>query len=159
MVLRIVEETVRSITPHVLGTDAVEEFPEADPQASVEFFSEWLGKGIPEFRIITNIAFLALNAYSLARKGRLFPRLDRGTQANLLERLYKAKGILANQFLYFLASPAVSSYYSRIDVQKLLGFDIDGLKEESERRLVTRDGGPLPPRDSAVESSSGEGEG
>ena len=156
--LRIVKDTVRSITPHVLGVDAVEEFPEADPQASVDFMNGWLEKGIPEFRIVTNIAFLGLNLYSFIRKGRLFPRLDNSKQAELLERLYNAKGGLAHQFLYFLANPAVSSYYSRIDVQRLLGFDIDSLKEESERRLVTREGGPLPPRDTAAESPAGEGE-
>ncbi|MBK5093986.1 MAG: hypothetical protein JJE48_10800 [Actinobacteria bacterium] len=156
--LRIVEETVRSITPHVLGVDAVEELPEADPQASVDFLSGWLEKGIPEFQIVTNTAFLALNLYSFIKKGRLFPQLDNSKQAELLERLYDAKGVLAHQFLYFLANPAVSSYYSRIDVQKMLGFDIDTLKEESERRLVTREGGPLPPRDTAAESPADEGE-
>ena len=156
--LRIVEDTVRSITPHILGVGAVEELPEADPQASVDFMNGWLEKGIPEFRILTNIAFLTLNLYSLIKKGRLFPRLDQGAQAELMENLYEAKGMLAYQLLYFISSPAMSSYYSRIDVQKLLGFDIAALKEESERRLVTRDGGPLPPRDSAAESSSGEGE-
>jgi len=157
-VLRIVEDTVRSITPHILGVGAVDELPEADPQASVDFMSGWLEKGIPEFLIVTNMAFLALNLYSLIKKGRLFPRLDQGAQAELLENIYEAKGMLAYQLLYFISNPAVSSYYSRIDVQKLLGFDIAALKEESERRLVTRDGGPLPPRDSAAESTPGEGE-
>ena len=156
--LRIVEETVKAITPHILGVDAVEEFPEADPQASVDFLSGWFEKGIPEFRILTNIAFLVLNLYSLFRKRRLFPQLDQSAQAELLKSLYKAKGILAYELVYLLSNPAVSYYYSRIDVQKILGFDIDGLKEESERRLVTRDGGPLPPRNSAAESSSSEGE-
>jgi hypothetical protein len=157
-VLRIVEDTVRSITPHILGVGAVEELPEADPQASVDFMNGWLEKGIPEFRILTNIAFLTLNLYSLIKKGRLFPRLDQGAQAELMENLYEAKGMLAYQLLYFISNPVVSSYYSRIDVQKLLGFDIAALKEESERRLVTREGGPLPPRDSAAESTSGESE-
>jgi len=156
-VLRIVEETVRSITPHVLGLDVVEELPDADPQASVDFLSEWLEQGISEFRILTNTAFLTLNLYSLIKKGRLFPQLDHSAQAELLERLYRAKGMLAYEFLYILSNPAVSSYYSRTDVQKLLGFDIAALKEESERRLVTRDSGPLPPRDTTTESSSGEG--
>ena len=156
--LRIVEDTVRSITPHILGVGAVDELPEADPQASVDFMSGWLEKGIPEFLIVTNMAFLALNLYSLIKKGRLFPRLDQGAQAELLENIYEAKGMLAYQLLYFISNPAVSSYYSRIDVQKLLGFDIAALKEESERRLVTREGGPLPPRDSAAESTSGESE-
>ena len=156
--LRIVEDTVRSITPHILGVGAVEGLPTADPEDSVEFLSGWLEKGIPEFRILTNIAFLTLNLYSLVKKGRTFPRLDHGTQAEFLERLYEGKGTLAFLFLYFLSSPALGSYYSRIDVQRLLGFDIEGLKEESERRLVTREGGSLPPRDSAAESTSGEGE-
>ena len=155
--LRIVEDTVRSITPHILGVDAVEELPQADPEDSVEFVSEWLKVGIPEFRILTNIAFLTLNLYSLVRKGRPFPSLDHGTQAELFERLYKRKGMLSYQFLYFLAVPAMGSYCSRIDVQKLLGFDIEGLKEESEKRLVTRDGSSLPPKGSAEESSSAGG--
>jgi len=157
-VLRIVEDTVRSITPHILGVGEVDELPDADPQASVDFMVEWLEKGIPEFLLVTDIAFLAINLYSLIKKGRLFPRLDQGAQAELLENLYEAKGMLSYQLLYFIATPVVSSYYSRIDVQKLLGFDIAALKEESERRLVTRDGGSLPPRDSATESTPGEGE-
>lgn len=154
--LRIVEDTVRAITPHVLGVDAVKEMPEADPQASVDFLNDWLEKGISEYRIMTSVAFLALNAYSLLRKGRLFPGLDHDAQADLLERLYKAKGIIAYQFLYLLANPAVSSYYSRMDVQRLLGFDIAALKEESNKRLVTREGGPLPPKSPATDEPTGQ---
>ena len=153
--LRIVEETVEAITPHVLGCDYFEELPDPDPRASAEFLERWTDRGIPEFGAVSTLAFLALNAYSFLRTGRLFPRLDRDSQARLLERLYRAKGMLAYQFLYFLSTPAVNAYYSRIDVQLLLGFDIAALKEESERRLVTRDGGPLPPRD-AASAPSGE---
>jgi len=149
-VLRIVEETVEAITPHVLGCDAFEELPDPDPRASVEFLNRWTDRGIPEFRAVATLAFLALNVYSFLRTGRLFPRLDPDSQAHLLVRLYRAKGMLAYQFLYFLSTPAVNAYYSRIDVQLLLGFDVAALKEESERRLVTRDGGPLPPRDAAA---------
>ena len=160
--LRIVEETVKAVTPHVLGIGAVEEFPDADPQASVDFLGDWHEKGIPEFRVVSTIAFLLLNLCSLVVKARLFPRLDYDSQAALFGRLCESKNRLADRFLYFLAMPAVSAYYARIDVQALLGFDIPALKEESERRLVTRDGGPLPPRDAAPHEGGefpGEGEG
>jgi hypothetical protein len=150
--LRIVEETVRAVTPHVLGVEAVEELPDADPQASVDFLRDWIEAGIPEFGALTTFAFLALNAYSLVREGRLFPSLGFDSQARLMKRLHRAKGALAYQFLYFLGSPAVSAYYSRVDVQVRLGFDIPALKEESERRIVTRSGGPLPPRDAAIQA-------
>jgi len=90
--LQIVDETVRAITPHVLGVDAVGELPGPDLQASVDFLADWHQKGIPEFRVVSNLAFLTLNLYSLARKGRLFPRLDYSSQAALLERLYRARG-------------------------------------------------------------------
>jgi NAD-dependent DNA ligase len=152
-VLGIVEETIRAITPHVLGLDAVEELPEADPQATVDYINDWFEKGIPEYRLLTNFAFLQLNLYSLIRKGRLFPRLDYQSQARLMESLAKAKGVLVNEFLYLIGIPAVNSYYSRVDVQKLLGFDIVALKEESELRSVTRNGGPLPPKDAPAEAS------
>src|SRR5450756_2031313 len=69
--LQIVEETVRAITPHVLGVDAVGELPGADLQASVDFLADWHEKGIPEFRVVSNLAFLTLNLYSLVRKARL----------------------------------------------------------------------------------------
>jgi hypothetical protein len=156
--LRIVEETVRAVTPHVLGVDAFDDLPEADPQGSVDFLAGWLEKGIPEFGIISAAAFLALNLYSLFMKGRLFPRLDYPSQSRLLDRLFRAKGIIPYQLSYFLASPAVSAYYSRVDVQQVLGFDIPALKEESERRVVTRTGAPLPPRDTPPEIAREEGE-
>lgn len=156
--LRIVEETVKAVTPHILGIEAVEGMPEPDPRASVDFMNEWLAKSIPEFGILNTIVFLALNLYSLVRKWHTFPRLEHGTQADLMEGLYKAKGIVPLEFLTLLASPAITSYYSRVDVQELLGFDVTALREEARQREVTRDGGPLPPRDTAAGSENATGE-
>jgi hypothetical protein len=156
--LRIVRETVMAVTPHVLGVEAVDGLPSADPRASVDFLEDWLDKGIPEFRVISTAAFLALSLYSIIKRGHTFPRLDHSRQAELLERLYRAKGMLAYQFLYFLATPAVNAYYSRVDVQKVLGFDIPALKQEAEMRLVTRDGGPLQPREAPSTPGSNGGE-
>jgi hypothetical protein len=158
MVLRIVEETLKAVTPHILGVDPVDEFPSADPQASVDFLNDWFEMGIPEFRTATISCFLALNLYSLLRKGHLFPQLDSSVQAELLESLYGARGLPAYAFFYLLETPVLSAYYSRADVQRRLGFDVVALKEESEQRQVTRSG-ELPPKDGADDKSSAEGEG
>jgi hypothetical protein len=154
VLLRIVEETLRATTPHVLGVDAVAEMPEPDPQVSVDFLNDWVEKGIPEFRAVTNLMFLGLNLYALLRKGHLFPRLGARAQADLIQRLFKVRGPVGYVFFYLLATPVVSAYYSRVDVQKLLGFDIAALQEESELRQVSRTG-DLPPRDVIPDDSRG----
>jgi len=154
--LRIVEESIRAVTPHVLGVDAEMELPEADPQQSVDFMREWTDVGIPEFGAVTSLAFLLLNVYSLVRKRRMFHRLDREAQAELMHRLFRAKGVPMFALLYFIANPAVSAYYSRVDVQVALGFDIPALIEESRSRLVTRDGPPPPPRDIGQNAPEGK---
>lgn len=148
--LRIVEETVKAVTPLMLGVETVEGMPAPDPGDTIAFLNDWLEKSIPEFGTLNTVVYLALNLYSLVRKGHTFPRLEYGKQADLMEELYKAKGVIALEFMMLLATPAVTSYYSRVDVQELLGFDITALREEAKQREVTRDGGPLPPRDAAA---------
>ena len=157
--LNIVMESAKAITPHILGVDAVDELPEADPRASVEVLEEWRESGIPEFHMITTLAVIVLNLYSLVRRGHLFPRLDFGSQAALLERLFDSKSRLVGRLLFFLATPVVTAYYSRVDVQVLLGFDIPALEEESERRRVTRNGGPLPEKNTAPGEAGPSSEG
>lgn len=154
--LRIVEDTVRAITPHILGTFAVPELPEPDPQASVDLLQEWLDKGLPEFGTVTTFALLALNLYSLANHALTFPKLNYRAQAALMERLFKRKGMMAYGFSYIVSLPVVGAYYARIDVQKMLGFDTEALKEESEKRVATRTGS-LPEKEPAGElTESGE---
>jgi hypothetical protein len=144
--LRIVEETVRAVTPHILGVEGAEGMPEPDPENAVAFLEEWLQKSIPEYGLLNNAVFLAFNLYSLVRKGHTFPRLEHTAQADLMESLYRMKGLVPYEFLLLLSTPSVTSYYTRIDVQELLGFDITGLREEAKMREVTREGGPLPPK-------------
>jgi hypothetical protein len=154
--LRIVEETLKAITPYIISADSVEELPEAEPQASVDFLNEWVEMGIPEFRSVATLMFLGLNLYSLLRKGHLFPRLDGGARADLIQSIFKAKGLVGYVLFYLLATPVVSAYYSRADVQKLLGFDIVELKEEAEKRQVSRTA-ELPPKGATPDESAGEG--
>jgi hypothetical protein len=156
--LRIVEETVRSVTPHVLGIEGVEGMPPSDPEDAVSFLGEWLDRSIPEYGTLNTAVFLLLNLYSLVRKGRTFPRLDTEAQARLMEGIFKTRGLIALEFQLLLSTPAVSSYYARVDVQEALGFDITALREEAKEREVTRDGGPLPPKEDAAASETGAGE-
>jgi len=138
MVLRIIEDTVRAMTPHVLGTNTFPDLPVPDPEASVELLRDWLEKGIPEFGTVTTAALLALNLYSLVNNGRTLPDCNFRAQASLLERLFKRKGSLTYGFFYIVSMPIVGAYYARDDVQKTLGFDVVALKEEAERRVVSR---------------------
>jgi hypothetical protein len=156
--LRIIEETVRAVTPHVLGVEGVEGMPEPNPEDAVAFLDEWLQKSVPEYGLLNNAVFLAFNLYSLVRKGHTFPRLEAKVQADLMESLYRMKGLIPFEFLLLLSTPSVTSYYTRIDVQELLGFDITGLREEARKREVTRDGGPLPPKETATGSENAPGE-
>ncbi len=156
--LRIVEESVKAVTPHLLGTGAVDWLPDADPQDSLDFLRDWSRSGIDEFTLVTTVAFLALNAYSLLKTGRLFPSLGFEDREHLMKGLFRLKGALGFLLGYFLGSPAINAYYSRVDVQVALGFDIPALKEEAERRQVTRGGEPLGPRESDDERPGG-GEG
>ena len=156
--LRIVEDTLRAITPHVIGAEAVEDLPEADPQASVDFLKEWVEMGMREFGSVATLMFLCLNLYALLRKGHLYPRLDADAQADVMQSLFKVRGLVGYAFFYLLATPVVSAYYSRADVQKVLGFDIEALKEESDKRQVSRTG-ELPPKEATPGASTGKGAG
>lgn len=144
--LRVVEKSVLAITPHVVGSSFVAEFPEPDPQESLDFLHQSVEAGMPEFSVLTSIAFLALNLFSLVTRRRLFPALSFGDQAAVVNRLFRSGGLVSYPLVYFLSFPAVSAYYSRVDVNVLLGFDIPALKEESEKRSVARNGPPLPER-------------
>jgi hypothetical protein len=126
------------MTIHVLGTNTFPDLPVPDPEASVELLREWLEKGIPEFGAVTTAALLALNLYSLANNGRTLPDCNFRAQASLLERLFKRKGSIMYGFFYIVSMPIVGAYYARDDVQKTLGFDVVALKEEAERRVVSR---------------------
>ncbi len=152
---RLVEETVRSITPHVIPVEADEDWPAADPEESVRFLDDWTARGIPEFSALTAVVFYAFNLYALLATGRTFPRLGFEEQARLMDRLYRMKGPLAFLFLYFLTGPTKNAYFSRVDVQVLLGFDVPSLLEEARLRRVSRSGAALPERQKA---QGGEGE-
>lgn len=152
---RIVKETLRAVTPHVIPAEPGDGWPEADPAEAVEFLDEWFEKGIPEFSTLTTAAFCLLNVCSLVFAGRTFPRLGFDRQAVLMRRLYRLKGPLAFLFLYFLTAPVVNSYFSRVDVQVKLGFDIPSLLEESRLRRVTRGNTALPGKDPAAPAGNG----
>ncbi len=154
--MRIVEESVRAVTPHVLGTGAIEDLPEAVPRDSTDLLSDWFESSIPEFQAATTLAFLSLNLYCLMRKGRTFPRLDHGAQAAVMGRVFGMKSAIAFLFVYLLSTPAVTAYYSREDVQAVLGFDIAALKEEAGKRVVTRRGELDQPSEPDAETSPGE---
>jgi hypothetical protein len=156
--LRIVSETVRAVTPHILGVEGVEGMPAPDTEDAVTFLDDWLQKSIPEYGLLNNAVFLAFNLYSLIRKAHTFPRLNQRAQADLMESLYRMKGLIPSEFLLLLSTPSITSYYTRIDVQELLGFDITALREEARKREVTRDGGPLPPKETAAGSENSPGE-
>jgi len=146
--LKIIEKSIEAVTPHVLGLEAVGNFPEADCRDSIAFQEELFETGVLEFRAATMFAFLALNLFSLLKKGRTFPRLEASAQSEIIERVFSSgsKKILGVAQLLSLA--AATAYYSREDVQKLLGFDVAALKEETELRHVSRYGKPLPPKGS-----------
>lgn len=154
--LRVVEKSVRAITPHVLGTGAIEGFPEAVPRDSTDLLDDWFESSIPEFQALTTLAFLALNLYCLIWKGRTFPRLDHVAQAGITDRVFGMKSVIAFPFVYLLSTPAVTAYYSREDVQAVLGFDIGALKEEAAKRVVTRRGELGQPSELDAETSPGE---
>jgi hypothetical protein len=105
---------------------------------------------------VATLMFLCLNLYALLRKGHLYPRLDENAQAEVMQSLFKVGGLVGYVFFYLLATPVVSAYYSRADVQKVLGFDIEALKEESEKRQVSRTG-DLPAKEDAPGVSPPEG--
>ncbi|MBM3958143.1 MAG: hypothetical protein FJ313_08850 [Gemmatimonadetes bacterium] len=157
--LRIVKETVAAVTPHVLGTGALEGLPEADPAASVEVLGRWGERGIPEFQALTALAVLALNLYALVKRGRLFHRLGFESRAALVERLCTSGSRFAGRLLFFIATPVVTAYFSRVDVQVALGFDIPSLREEAVLRRVTRNGDLQPQGESPGECSGSTGGG
>jgi hypothetical protein len=148
-----IEQTLRSLTPHVIGVDPTLGLPQPNPADSVAFMYEWFEKGIPEYRLLTSAALFLLNLYSLLGTGRGFSRLGYRKQAELLEPLLKSRGLIPFLALFALSSPAVNAYYSRTDVQKALGFDVEALKAEANLRAVTRSSEPLPSRDTIPEPS------
>jgi len=148
--LRIVEETIEAATPHFLGVDALGGLPEPDPGRSVEYLRIVCEKGIADISLVMSLMFVLLNLYTLLLKRHTFPHLDYDTQSDLMERLFDVNiGVLKGLF-QIMSTPIVMAYYCRADVQKALGFDIVALKEESNLRRVTREGGPLPPKTGAA---------
>lgn len=143
---RIVDETIEALTPHVLGVDELEGFPPAKPADTLDFTRSLREKIFPELRLFGTLLYLVFNLYSMLVKGHTFPRLGYQEQSELVEPVLSSRNKIIAIVVRLLSYPYFSAYYSRPDVQKMLGFDIVALKEESKLRSVSREGGPLPPK-------------
>lgn len=139
MLQRLVDETVKELTPYILGIEGREGLPRPDPDDTLEFTRTLRSRIFPEIHILGKSVYLLFNLYALFRTGRLFPYLDRDGQSALLEGLFNSGNRLVLSLLNLLTFPFFAAYYSRPDVQKLLGFDIVALKEESRLREVSRE--------------------
>jgi hypothetical protein len=131
-----IEKRLRTLVPVFI--QPVEGLPPVDPDQVVSFVDEYLGTGMPEFRPLYYTFILVLDGLCLLRRGRPLARLAPGQTVDFLESVYASRlsGLRAVPSL--LGMPIFMAHYERDDIQPLLGFDTEGLRQEAAQRGVER---------------------
>ncbi len=134
-----VEKRLRAMVPVFI--QPVEGLPPVDPGQVVSFVDEYLGAGLPEIRPVYYALILALDGLCLLRRGRSLARLARlapDRASGFLESVYDSRLAALRAVPSLLGMPIYMAHYGRDDIQPLLGFDVDALRQEAAQREVAR---------------------
>lgn len=112
--------------------------PPPDPDGVVAFLDEYLGKGLPELRPLYYFMILALHGICVLLKGRSLARLGEEEALDFIETLYSSRLAALRAVPLLIGLPLYMAHYSRDDIQPLLGFPVQELREEAARREVKR---------------------
>ncbi len=114
------------------------DLPPPDAGEIVAFLDEYLGKGLPEFRALYYLMAFSLYGICLLRKGRPLAKLQEEEAVDFIESLYSSRFAALRAVPLLLGLPLYMAHYSRDDIQPLLGFPAQELREEAAKREVRR---------------------
>ncbi len=135
--LNMARNALMKIVPAMVGCEE-----ELSPQELEEIIGEielFLSAGAPEFRFIYYGVLVLADLLPLAVKGKTLHSLEKEEMADFLNRLYASRSALLRGLAILLGAPIQISFYNREEESRRLGFDRRELKEEAEKRVVTRD--------------------
>jgi hypothetical protein len=116
----------------------VEGLPPVDPDQVVSFVDEYLGTGLPEFRPLYYFFILVLDGLCRLHRGRSLACLTPDQAVDFLESVYTSHLAGLRAIPSLLGMPIFMAYYERDDIQPLLGFDAESLRQEAAQRGVER---------------------
>lgn len=131
-----IEKRLRTVV--TVFIQPVEGLPPVDPDQVVSFVDEYLGTGLPEFRPLYYFFILALDGLCRMRRGKPLSRLTPGQAVDFLESVYTSRLAGLRAIPSLLGMPIFMAHYERDDIQPLLGFDVDALRQEAAQRGVER---------------------
>ncbi len=135
--LNMARNALSKIIPAMVGYEE-----ELSPQEMEEVIGEidlFLSAGAPEFKFLYYGVLGITDLLPLVVKGKTLHSLDREEIARFLNRLYASRSALLRGLAILLGAPIQLSYYNREEESRRLGFDRRELKQEAEKRVVTRD--------------------
>ncbi len=132
----VMARRLRAIIPLYVRPEG--HLPPADIESVIGFIDEYMKKGLPEFRPLYCAALLALFGLCRLRKGRSLASLDEEEAVSFVESLYSSRLAAVRAVPLLLGLPIYMAHYSRDDIQPLLGFHPEDLREEAAKRKVER---------------------
>jgi hypothetical protein len=94
--------------------------------------------GLPEFRPLYYFFILVLDGLCRLHRGRSLACLTPDQAVDFLESVYTSHLAGLRAIPSLLGMPIFMAYYERDDIQPLLGFDAESLRQEAAQRGVER---------------------
>lgn len=135
--LQIVRKTLKELIPTLIARE--DGLPGEVLEELVEQIDDYLGAGGVEFRAMYYLALVALVILPLLKKGKTILSLDPLEREEFLNGLYRSPHTPMRGLPTIINAPLQMIYYNREEESRRLGFDARALKEEAEKRMVTRE--------------------
>lgn len=133
---RYLMERIRRLS--TIFVNPTEGMPPPDPDQIVAFSREFFFEGTPAFSILYLLAVIALQALCRILRRESIYSLSSEEAEEFLQSLANSRLSALGTLPTLLGMPFFLAHYNRDDVQKLLGFDLDPLREEAAKREVGR---------------------
>jgi len=133
---RYILERLRRLVPFFIETP--EGSPPPDPDQVVAFSEEFFFSGTPALRVVFFLLLLILQGLCLLTRGKSLYSLPREKAEDFIQSLSSSRIAAISAIPMLLGMPIFMAHYDRDDVQLILGFDVEALREEAAKREVTR---------------------
>ncbi len=104
----------------------------------VEFSKRFIFAGTPAYRAAFYAMILALQGACLLTRRKSVYSLSPEEADDFIQSLYTSRFTFLSAIPSLLGMPIFMAHYERDDIQPLLGFDVDTLRQEAAQRGVER---------------------
>ena len=133
---RYILDRLRRLVPIFVETP--EGSPPPDPDQVMAFSEEFFFSGTPALRVVFVLLLLILQGFCLLMRRKSIYSLPRQEAEDFVQSLSSSRIAAISAIPMLLRMPILMAHYDRDDVQLVLGFDVETLREEAAQREVTR---------------------